>query len=128
MEKPEVSQVPEVEQQLRKTLERRSREIQILRTVAARINASFDLDYTLRELLKYLDEYFDFKHSMMLLATPGDPFLTVFASHGYPEKGSGAKVRIGKGIIGIVAQRKKMLNIPNIASRLAYMNPGLVDL
>jgi adenylate cyclase len=93
-------------------------------SIAAKINASFDLNYTLHTLLQHLDTFFGFKHSMVLLAGSGDSFLTVFASHGYIEAGSGAKVRIGKGIIGIVAQRKKMLNVPNIASRLAYMNPG----
>jgi adenylate cyclase len=124
MEKPEAPLASAGGQPTVKALERSFREIQILKSIATKINASFDLDYTLRTLLEHLDHFFEFKHSMILLANSGEPFLVVRASHGYTETGSGARVRIGKGIIGIVAQRKKMLNVPNIASRLAYMNPG----
>ena len=102
--------------------------MRILKSIACTINASFDLDFILHSLLQNLDEFFGFKHSMILLTSAGDPFLTVFASRGYTEGGAGAKVRIGKGVVGIVALHKRMLNVPNITSRLAYLNPGKSNL
>ncbi len=124
MSEESVPQLPDIEQRLLKKLDRRDREIKILKVISTRINASLDLDYTLKTLLEQLDQFFEFRHSMILLSSPKDQFLTVRASHGYSEKGTGAKVSIGKGIIGTVAKRKRMLNVPNIDSRVAYMNPG----
>lgn len=112
----------DAELRLIKKLERRNREIQILKVISTRINASLDLDYTLKTLLEHLDQFFDFKHSMILLANSKDRFLSVRASHGYAEKGTGAKVGFGKGVIGTVGKRKKMLNVPNIATRVAYLS------
>lgn len=123
MEKAFLESTPE-ERRLIEKLDRRTREMRILKSIACTINASFDLNFTLHSLLQNLDEFFGFKHSMVLLTSVGDPFLTVFASHGYGEGSAGAKVRIGKGVVGIVALHKKMLNVPNISSRLAYLNPG----
>jgi adenylate cyclase len=119
----ELKRLEDVEK-LSKRLDRRDREIKILKAVSGEINASLDLNQTLQTFLEHLDHYFDFKHSMVLLANENDPFLTVCASHGYEGEGSGAKVRIGKGIIGTVAKRKKMLNMPNIMSKMTYLNPG----
>ncbi|HLF65556.1 MAG TPA: adenylate/guanylate cyclase domain-containing protein [Saprospiraceae bacterium] len=122
MEKVEAQNTPS-EKRLLERLERRNREMRILKSIASKINASFDLNFTLHTLLQHLDEFFGFKHSMVLLTSAGDPFLTVYASHGYTEGGTGAKVRIGKGVVGIVAQHRKMLNVPNITTRLTYLNP-----
>lgn len=119
-----VPQLSDIEQRILKKLDRKEREIKILKVISAKINASLDLDYTLKTLLEHLDQYFDFKHSMILLPSPKESFLTVRASHGYSDKCTGAKVSIGKGIIGTVAKRKRMLNVPNIASRIAYYSPG----
>jgi adenylate cyclase len=112
----------EVELRLNKKLERRDREIKILKEVSASINSSLDLDDTLNTLLKLLDHFFTFKHSLILLANPKDSCLTVRASYGYSNKGTGARVSSGKGVIGMVAKRKKMLNVPNIAARVAYLS------
>lgn len=116
---PELS---DAELRLIKKLDRRNQEIQILKVISTRINASLDLDFTLKTLLEQLDQFFGFRHSMILLANPNETFLSVRASHGYAEKGTGARVGFGKGVIGTVAKRKKMLNVPNIASRVAYLS------
>ena len=109
---------------LKEKLDRKNREIQILKESSSIINSSVGLDINLHSLLKSLDEYFLFKHSMILLTDADGKFLTVFASYGYSEAGIGSKVRIGKGIIGTVAKRKKMLNMGNITYGLMYMSPG----
>src|SRR5687767_5068740 len=120
--KDDPTSLSETEARLSKKLERREREISILKEVSCRINASLDLDHTLKTLLEYLDQFFDFKHSMILLANPKDSSLTVRSSHGYDNRGTGARVSLGKGVIGIVAKRKKMLNVPNIGARVAYLS------
>ena len=112
------------ESKLKEKLDRRNREMQILKESSSIINSSRDLDTNLNGLLKSLKEYFQFKHSMILLADNNKEFLTVFASYGYHEPGIGAKVRFGKGIIGTVAKRKKMLNLGNIVHSMIYMKPG----
>lgn len=108
---------------LEKVLDRKNREILILKEISAKVSSSLDLDITLNTLLSLLDDYFSYRYSMVLL-TDAEGLLTVFASHGYPETGLGAKVRFGKGIIGTVAKRKRMMNMVNITSRLSYMIPG----
>jgi len=82
---------------LKEKLDRKNREIQILKESSSIINSSVGLDINLHSLLKSLDEYFLFKHSMILLTDADGKFLTVFASYGYREPGIGSKVRIGKG-------------------------------
>ncbi len=109
---------------LKEKLDRKNREIQILKEISAKINSSLDLNHTLNTFLKLLDKYFTYRHSMILLVDPDNIFLTVFSSYGYLESGIGAKVRIGKGIIGTVAKRKKMMNIGNINTKITYMKPG----
>src|SRR5688572_33506239 len=108
MNEESVPQLPDTEQRLLKKLDRRNRELHILKVISARINASLDLDFTLKRLLEQLDQFFGFSHSMILLANPKDTFLSVRASHGYTDKGTGARVGFGKGVIGTVAKRKKM--------------------
>src|ERR1051326_8458908 len=63
---------------------------------------------------------FGFKHSMLLLSDDEEGSLTVTASHGYAEKGIGAQVRLGEGIIGVVARRKKIMRMGNIGMQMAY--------
>ncbi|HUR31758.1 MAG TPA: adenylate/guanylate cyclase domain-containing protein [Saprospiraceae bacterium] len=115
-------QLSDAEIRLIKKLDRRNRELQILKAISTRINVSLDLDYTLNTLLEQLDQFFEFRHSMILLANPNENFISLRASHGYPDKGTGARVGFGKGVIGTVAKRKKMLNVPNIATRVAYLS------
>lgn len=117
-----IPQLSDAEIRLTKKLDRRNRELQILKAISTHINESLDLDYTLTTLLKQLDQFFEFRHSMILLANPNENFLSLRASHGYDERGTGARVGFGKGVIGTVAKRKKMLNVPNIASRVAYLS------
>jgi adenylate cyclase len=122
MKEETTSQHSASELRLIRKLDRKLREIKILKVVSAQINGSLDLDVMMKSLLEQLDQFFDFKHSMILLSNPRESFLTVCASHGYAQAGTGARVGMGKGVIGTVAKRKKMLNVPNIATRVAYLS------
>lgn len=122
MKEDTTQQLSPSELKLIQKLDRKEREIRILKAVSAQINGSLDLDVILKALLEQLDQFFEFRHSMILLANPNESFLTVCASHGYARSGTGARVGMGKGVIGTVAKRKKMLNVPNIATRVAYLS------
>jgi len=101
-------------------LNRKTREVTIIQEISAEINSILDLPSILSSILHSLDRVFQFKHSMILLPGNSDEIIKVTASHGYPEKGIGAEVKIGEGVIGVVAKRKKMMRMGNIGARLAY--------
>jgi transcriptional regulator with GAF, ATPase, and Fis domain len=93
-------------QKLQDKLDRKNKELDILGKIFIDIHRTLDLDIILHTILNKLEEYFSFHHSMILLTGKGN-FLKVVASHGYPEKGIGAKTEIGKGVIGTAAKENK---------------------
>src|ERR1051326_1476036 len=101
-------------------LNRKTREVKIIQEISSEINSVLDLDSILSSILISLDRTFDFKHSMLLLLNESNETLIVTASHGYEEKGIGAKVNLGEGIIGVVAKRKKIMRMGNIGMQMAY--------
>lgn len=108
---------------LHEKLIRKNKELEILGEIFSQIRSSLDLDFILNRILAQLDQYFSFHHSMILLVGKGN-FLRVVASHGYPQNGLGAKVEMGKGIIGTAAKRKQTIRMGNINMRLQYMMAG----
>ena len=67
-----------------------------------------------------MDELFEFHHANILLLEPGGETLKVVASRGYENQAIGGRVRIGTGVIGIVAQKRKMLHVSNLGQQRAY--------
>ncbi|MBP7149502.1 MAG: sigma 54-interacting transcriptional regulator, partial [Acidobacteria bacterium] len=97
-------------------------ELRVLRQLSSRINATLELPRIYDIVLSTMDELFGFRHSLLLLVDEPGTTLTVVASHGYREQAVGAEIAVGTGIIGVVAQRKRMMRIGNLASRRAYMD------
>ena len=89
-------------------LQRRNKEIEIIEKVASQINKTLNLDAIAKTMLISMEEYFNFKHSMILLIDNSESVLKVIATHGYQEEGIGAEVKIGVGVIGMVAKKKKI--------------------
>ena len=110
-------------QKLQDKLDRKNKELDILGKIFIDIHRTLDLDIILHTILNKLEEYFSFHHSMILLTGKGN-FLKVVASHGYPEKGIGAKTEIGKGVIGTAAKRKQIIRLGNINYQLKYILAG----
>ncbi len=82
--------------------------VDILHVVSSKVNSSLDLDTIFSSTFNLLDQYFQFKHIMILLVDEeNEGQLKVAASHGYDGMGTGAIVPIGKGVIGIVAKNRK---------------------
>jgi serine phosphatase RsbU (regulator of sigma subunit) len=101
-------------------LNRKTREVTIIQEISAEINSILDLPSILASILQSLDRVFQFKHSMILLPDDAGETMKVTASHGYEEKGIGAEVKMGEGVIGVVASRKRIMRMGNIGARLAY--------
>ena len=65
-------------------------------------------------MLGLMDEFFGFQHAMILLLDEGEEALRVLATHGYDEEGVGARVKVGMGVIGMVAKRRKLMRMGEI--------------
>ena len=94
-------------------------ELRGMQLVSARINRAADLDTLLTETLAALDEVFGFSHGMILVPE-GDGRLVALALHGYGDAVVGAEVRVGQGLIGVVAKTRKLLRILGIDADLRY--------
>ena len=102
-------------------LERRNKEIEIIERVASQISKTLNLDAIAKTMLISMEEYFGFKHSMILLLDGSESVLKVIATHGYEEEGIGAEVKIGVGVIGMVAKKKKLMRMANLGAQKQYM-------
>lgn len=95
-------------------------ELRGLQIVSERVNRAHDLETLMSCALAALDEVFDFKYGMILVpADEGDKLITI-ASRGYGESGIGAEVKLGEGLIGVVAQTRRLLRISAVESALRY--------
>jgi transcriptional regulator with AAA-type ATPase domain len=101
-------------------LARRAEELQILQRVAAEVNATLDLEEVYDIALRTMDQLFEFHHAIILLHEPGSGTLRVVASRGYENQAIGGRVRVGVGAVGIVAQRRKILQLDNLGQQRAY--------
>lgn len=93
---------------------------QILQRVSSAVTATLDLDEICEIALRTMDEFFEFHHAIVLLVEPGGTTLRVVASRGYENQAVGGRVRIGTGVIGVVAERRKLLHVGNLGQQRAY--------
>jgi DNA-binding NtrC family response regulator len=93
---------------------------QVLQRVSADVNSTLELDEIYDAALRTMVELFEFHHAIILLLDPGGETLTVVASRGYENQATGGRVRVGTGVIGIVAQKRKMLHVSNLGQQRAY--------
>jgi DNA-binding NtrC family response regulator len=101
-------------------LTRQAAELRILQRVATEINATLDLEEICDIALRTMDDLFEFHHAIILLVEAGGETLRVVASRGYENQAIGGRVRVGVGAVGIVAQRRKILQLDNLGQQRAY--------
>src|SRR5688572_21211445 len=101
-------------------LARKTAEFQILQRVSADINSTLDLDEICDVALRTMDELFEFHHANILLLEPDNKTLRVIASRGYENQAIGGRVQIGTGVIGIVAQKRRVMHVNNLGQQRAY--------
>ena len=103
-------------------LERKKREIELIKEVSGQINKTLDINSIAQTMLELMDKHFGFEHSMILTLDNNNESLSVLATHGYKDQGIGAKVRVGVGVIGMVAKRKKLMRMANMRMQMNYMH------
>jgi hypothetical protein len=91
-----------------------------LQDMSERVRSAGSLEHLLDSILAGLEEVFGFTHSMILLTGEEPSTLVTIASRGYPEGGAGAEVRIGEGIVGMVAEARKPIRIAGLIREMLY--------
>jgi hypothetical protein len=62
-----------------------------------------------------LEDLFGFGHSILLVADERGEGLFAVASNGYGESAAGAEAPIGVGVLGIAAERRRVICVPHLA-------------
>ncbi len=101
-------------------LARRTKELEVLQRAAENLSSTLDLNEIYASALRTMGELFEFHHSIIVLAEPGGETLRVVASRGYDDQGVGGRVKVGAGVIGLVAERRKALYAGNLGQQRAY--------
>jgi signal transduction histidine kinase len=109
------------EPHLLEKLAQKTAEVELLRRLALSINATLELDQIYAIVLRTMDEFFGFRHSIILLLEVPDT-LRVVASHGYEDQPLGGTVAAGTGVIGTVAKRRRLMRVNNLGPQRAYFS------
>ncbi len=93
-----------------------------LKVLSERLQQAGCVDALLDSVLETLESIFGFRHSMILLTSEDPERLELIASRGYPEGGVGSEVRLGEGIVGLVAEARKPIRISGLLRQMLYAN------
>jgi GAF domain-containing protein len=91
-----------------------------MQELSERIHRAESLEALLDSMLEGLEASCGFTHSMILMPAAEEGVLVTIASRGYPENGAGAEVRIGEGIVGVVAEARKPIRISGLIRQMLY--------
>ena len=91
-----------------------------LQDLSERIQCADTLDALVDSILAGLEKSFGFTYSMILVPAEEEGVLVAIATHGYPESGVGAEVRVGEGICGMVAEARKPIRIAGLMRGMLY--------
>src|SRR5262245_30844450 len=105
---------------LNQDLARRTNDVRIIQQVSSEITSTLDLGEVLEIVLGAMDRVLGFRHSMLLLAEPGD-VLVVAATRGYAQPAPAVRVPFGDGVIGVVAERRAPMRVGNIGASVRYL-------
>ena len=95
-------------------------ELRALQVVSAHLGRKADLEDLLSTLLATLDAEMGFEHAMVLLVDESGERLYTIASRGYGDAGIGAEVALGDGLIGTVAERRRVLSLTDVDGDMRY--------
>jgi hypothetical protein len=91
-----------------------------------RLSACVDYADAARIGLQSLDDLFGFAYSILLTSDEGADRLFAVSSNGYIPSGVGAEVPVGVGLVGVAAERRRVVCVPNLA-RTRAMNAAVQD-
>lgn len=95
-------------------------ELRGLQQVSERVTRATSLDELLRGVLASLEEVFGFAHAMVFLAAPDSDLLTLASSSGYGPAFDVPPATFGTGLVGTVAERRRMIRISGVGEELRY--------
>jgi len=102
-------------------LAKRTNDVRIIQQISSEITSTLNLGEVLDIVLGAMERVLGFQHSMLLLAEPAGDTLVVAATRGYGRPGTEARVRIGDGVIGVVAERRTPMRVGNIGVSVRYL-------
>jgi len=91
-----------------------------------RLSLCVDFADAARVGLETLDDLFGFAYSMLLTADERGDRLFAVSTNGYVPSGVGAEVPVGVGLVGVAAERRRVVCVPNLA-RTRAMNAAVQE-
>jgi len=91
-----------------------------------RLSLCVDYADAARVGLETLDDLFGFSYSILLTTDERGDRLFAVSSNGYVPSGVGAEVPVGVGLVGVAAERRRVVCVPSLA-RSRAMNAALQD-
>jgi class 3 adenylate cyclase len=119
--KQQIAENQQIVDRLNRELARKSNEVRIIQQISSEITSTLDLDRILETILSAMDRVLGFQHAMILLKDQSADKLTVVAGRGYDHTTVGAEIAFGHGVVGVVAERKKMMRVGNIGASIRYL-------
>ena len=119
--KKQIAENQQIIDRLNRELARKSNEVRIIQQISSEITSTLDLNRILEIILSAMDRILGFQHAMILLKDQAADRLKVVASRGYDHVTVGVEIAVGHGVIGVVAERKKMMRLGNIGASLSYL-------
>jgi len=119
--KKQIAENQQIIDRLNRELARKSNEVRIIQQISSEITSTLDLNRILEIILSAMDRILGFQHAMILLKDQAADRLKVVASRGYDHVTVGVEIAVGHGVIGVVAERKKMMRLGNIGASISYL-------
>ena len=117
----EIAQNQETIDRLNQDLAKRTNDVRIIQQISSEITSTLDLGEVLQIVLGAMERVLGFQHSMLLLTEPAGEDLVVAATRGYAQPSGDVRVRIGEGVIGVVAERRAPMRVGNIGASVRYL-------
>lgn len=95
-------------------------EVRALQLLSERINRAQSLDELFGGTLQAFEQLFGLRHTMVLVPDDSGQRLVLLHSHGYPEQGTFAEIAFGQGLIGTVAEKRRLLRVSGLTNELNY--------
>jgi putative methionine-R-sulfoxide reductase with GAF domain len=80
-----------------------------------RLAGCSDYDAATTTALQALDDLFGITHSVLFVADERGDRLFAAATNGYPPASAGAEVVLGTGVVGVAAERRQVVTVPNVS-------------
>jgi signal transduction histidine kinase len=102
-----------------KRLELAKKQLEIIRNISAELNKFIGLQTKLNNILEILDMLFGIVHSTIFIPDEQQQSLSVYAGRGFPS--TDKTVALGKGIVGMAAQKRIPINLTGLNRKRNYL-------